>query len=144
MLIDMKIILIVLAVYWMWCYIKFKRDYKRDCVLLEMLKMNYEAGPSTKTKCELASGYMLCQKYAMASKLFYELKNEGAKLDYLDENIAFCAKPIPGVANGPKDLQSSYWHNFVLKRLGGRRMVDISSDTYLQANAMLRAMDRKK
>lgn len=116
-----------------------------DWLLCAMLEHKYHEYPNVQTESEYACGLMKCQQYKSALKLFEDLKHSGYKiqLPYLDENINFCEKPLPWSSEAKDHHGGSWLHNFFLVRFGGRRMVAISSDTYLEANAMLRAMERK-
>lgn len=139
----MEIIIIILAVLWLWSYFKFRRNYKMDKMLCALLEHKYRENPNPQTESEYACGLMKCQQYASALKLFEDLKRKGLdrQLNFLDDNIKFCKKPLPW-SSGAKNHNGSWLHNFFLVRFGGRRMVAISQETYLEANAMLRAMER--
>ncbi len=114
-------------------------------LLCAMLEHKYRETSSSMTEIEYASGLMLCQKYQSALELFEDLKRKGLdwQFSFIDENIKFCMKPLPW-SSGPKNHNGSWLHNFLIVRFGGRRMVSISQDTYLEANAMLRAMKRNR
>lgn len=139
----MEIIALILMVLWLWSYVKFRKKCKMDRMLCAMLEHKYWENPNPVTECEYASGLMLCQQYKSALELFETLKRKGfdRQFDFLDDNIRFCKKPLPW-SSGAKNHNGSWLHNFLLVRFGGRRMVSISQDTYLEANAMLRAMER--
>ncbi len=139
----MEIILIVLIGLWVWSYVKFRKRYKMDRLLSEMLGRKYKQMPTPQTESEYACALMLSQQYQSALELFEDLKRKGAgrQLNFLDANIEFCKKPLPW-SSGAKNHNGSWWHNFFLVRLGGRRMVLISDESYLDFNAMLRAMAR--
>lgn len=141
----MKYIIIILVVLWVWSFMKFRRKYKMDKMLCTMLEHKYKQMPSPYTECEYASALMLCQQYQSALNLFEDLKRKGLnrQFSFLDENVKFCMKPLPW-SSGAKNHNGSWLHNFLLVRFGGRRMVSISQDTYLEANAMLRAMERSR
>ncbi len=141
----MKIIIAVLAILWLWSYVKFRRKYKMDKMLCAMLEHKYKQMPNPHIESEYASALMLCQQYQSALILFEDLKRKGLDrhFNFLDENIKFCKKPLPW-SSGAKNHNGSWLHNFLLVRFGGRRMVAISQDTYLEANAMLRAMERNR
>lgn len=140
----MEVVIIILVVLWGWSFMKFRRKYKMDKMLCKMLEHKYKQMPSPHTECEYASALMLCQQYQLALNLFEDLKTKGLgrQFSFLDENIKFCKKPLPW-SSGAKNHNGSWLHNFLLVRFGGKRMVSISQDTYLEANAMLRAMDRR-
>lgn len=135
-------IICCLAAYWVWCYIKYRRNCNMDKVLLAFLQEQYAMNPSDRNAAELAAGLMKCQRYKDAYEVYEDLKNSGYRSDCIDGNMEFCKKPHP-FTSGLKNHNFSYWHNFILVRLGGRRCVDISSETYLKVNAILRQMDRR-
>lgn len=139
----MEIIVIILVALWLWSYIKFRRKHKIDKLLCSMLEHKYREKPDPMTESEYASALMLCQQYQSALELFEDLKRKGLdrQFSFLNENIKFCKKPLPW-SSGAKNHNGSWIHNFLLVRFGGRRMVSISQDTYLEFNAMLRAMER--
>lgn len=140
----MEVIIPILAVLWLWSYVKFRRKYKMDKMLCAMLEHKYKQMPSPHTECEYASALMLCQQYQSALNLFEDLKRKelDRQFSFLEENIRFCKKPLPWSSRA-KNHNGSWLHNFLLVRFGGRRMVSISQDAYLEANAMLLAMDRR-
>lgn len=139
----MKIVIIVFVAMWLWSYVKFHRKYKMDKTLSEFLRLKYQNNPNPHTQVEYASGLMMCQRYADALLLFEDLQQQGLQMQYnfLPENIAFCKKPLPW-SSGAKNHNGSWWHNFLLIRFGGRRLTSISRETLLEANTMLRTMDR--
>lgn len=139
----MKWIIIVLLALWLWSYVQFRRKYRMDRLLCAMLEHKYQENPNLMTESEYASALMLCQQYQSALSLFEDLKRKGfdRQFNFLDENIKFCKKPLPW-SFGAKNHNGNWLHNFLLVRFGGRRMVTISQDTYLDFNAMLRAMAR--
>lgn len=139
---NATLVMIAIVVYWVWCYTRFVKRYKIDRALLEFISAKYNDNPSQKNQVELASALMQCQKYKDAYDLFSELKEQGFRADYLDANIAFCKKPHPFSGEGPKNYKPSYWHDFILKRFGGRRCVAIGQDTGLLFNAFVRNMAR--
>ena len=114
-------------------------------MLCAMLAQRYEEMPNPQNECEYASALMLCQQYLSALELFEDLKRKGfgMQFSFLDENIKFCQKALPW-SSGVKNHNGSWIHNFLLVRFGGRRMVSISQDSYLEFNAMLRTMARNR
>ena len=144
----MKYIIIILAVMWLFSYVKFRKRYKMDKMMCEFTHHRYEADSSNPmTAIEYGSALMQCQQYKSASVIFEGVKrrmaNASAFYPFLDANIAFCKKPLPW-SSGAKDHRGgSWWHNFLLIRFGGRRQVAISQDTGLAFNSMLRMMNRK-
>ena len=115
-------------------------------MLCALLEHKYQENPNAQAESEYVCALMYCQQYVSALTLFEDLKQRGhgRQFNFLDENTKFCKKPLPW-SYGAKNQNGSWLHNFFLVRFGGRRMVmvAISQETYLEANAMLRAMDRK-
>lgn len=143
----MKYIVIILAVMWLFSYVKFRKRYKMDKLMCEFTCHRYEADPNNPiTAIEYGSALMQCQQYQSALNMFEGVKrrvtNASTFYPFLDTNIAFCKKSMPW-SSGAKDHRGgSWWHNFQLVRFGGRRQVAISQDTGLAFNSMLRMMNR--
>lgn len=57
--------------------------------------------------------------------------------DNIKMNIDFCTKPLPW-SHGAKDHNRSWRHNFLLYRLGGRRINLVDPQTVLDVNRTLR------
>ena len=141
----MRLVIAILVGLWLWSYIRFRKLYARDCMLCVILEREYRDMPNPQSQSEYACALMVCQKYQSALELFEELKRNGSdrQLSYLDTNIRFCKKPLPW-SSGVMNHNGSWRHHFLPTRLGGRRMVAISSETYLKANAIIRAAKRKR
>ena len=143
----MKYILIILAVMWLFSYIKFRKKYKMDKMMCDFTRHLYEDNPGNQNAAiEYGCALMLCQQYNSALRMFevvkHRISNATVIYPFLDANIEFCRKPLPW-SNGAIDYQSgSWWHNFQLVRFGGRRQVAISEQTGLAFNSMLRMMNR--
>ena len=82
---------------------------------------------------ELASAYMQVQRYADAYNVFGSVLMKylyTPNASDIKTNMDFCQKPLPW----PQKLRNhnmSYWHNFMLTRLGRRRKVMLSHDLYI-------------
>lgn len=139
----MTIVLILILALGAWSFIKFRKRYKMDKMLCEMLGYKFNEFKTPETQMEFACGLMLCQRYADALTLLQDMEQRGLErqFDFLRTNIAFCKKPLPW-SSKIKNYNGSWWHNFLLVRFGGTRKVAISQESYLEANAMLRMMDR--
>lgn len=90
----------------------------------------------------LASAYMQVQKYRDAYAIYEQLcaKGLGRAPSYREAirvNMEFCKHPVPG-SNGPKNYNKSWWHNFVLLRMGSRRQLHFSEDDMLEAESLIR------
>lgn len=138
------IIVFVILLYWGWCVIKFKRQYRRDLVLLALTEYTAKTTQTPAALIEYAGALMLCQRYADALAIYEDLDKQSLSKVYsfIPYNIAFCNKPHP-FCNGPKNFNGNYWHNFILKRLGAKRYPAISNETLLKANFLLRQMSRR-
>lgn len=140
----MGLVIAILVVLWIWSYIRFRKVYHYNCMLWVILERNYRENPNPHTQSEYASALMLCQQYQSALELFEELQRNGSgrQFIFLDANIKFCRKPLPW-SKGAKNHNGSWVHNFLFVRFGGRRIVAISQETGLAANAIIRAAKRK-
>lgn len=140
----MYILYAAVFIYWLWCYFDFKGLYRYYKMILFVTSEEVRKDPSTEKKLEYASALMLCQRYADALNIFQKLDAEGfsCKYDFIPLDIAFCKKPHPFMSR-PENLNGSYWHNFILVRLGSRRLPYITEETQLKVNAVMRQMKRK-
>ena len=136
------ILIIVLAVMWLWSYIKFRRKMKYFSVMVGYLIRQVEIMPRPDVKLRLACALTEIQKYKDAYDIYSELLSTGNYIPNRDQakvNMEFCSSPIPGI-NSPKNLRWSWWHNFVLFRLGRRRYNFLTEEDYLATNSILRNM----
>ena len=88
----------------------------------------------------LACAYQEIQHYKTAYVLYDQALHMQliyANPEDVRGNMKFCMNPVPGV-NGLKNFNHSFWHNFILVRLGGRRMNFLCEDDFLQVNNILR------
>lgn len=140
----MSIAVIIVFIYWLWCYYSFRQEYRYYKIVLFVTAEDAKKDPSPKNRLEYASALMLCQHYSDALNIFEELDAEGLSnnYDFIPLNITFCKKPHP-LMSRPKNLNGSYWHNFILVRLGSRRQVYITEETQLKVNAVIRQMGRQ-
>lgn len=144
----MTYIIIILAVMWLFSYVRFRKRYKMDKMMCEFTRQLHNKDSSNPmTAIEYGSALMQAQQYNRALEVFEGVKRRVAMAStlypFLDANIEFCKKPLPW-SNGAKDHRGgSWWHNFQLVRFGGRRQVAISEQTGLAFNSMLRMMNRQ-
>lgn len=138
------IFVFVILLYWGWCVIKFKRQYRRDLVLLALTENTANTTPTPMALIEYAGALMHCQRYSDALAIYEDFDKQGLSKVYtfIPYNIAFCKKPHPFCC-GPKNFNGIYWHNFILKRLGAKWNPAISNETLLKANSLLRQMSRR-
>lgn len=117
----MTYIIIILAVMWLFSYVKFRKRYKMDKTMCEFTHQLYQEDSSNPmTAIEYGSALMQCQQYQSALNVFESVKkrvaNASAIYPFLDANIEFCRKPLPW-SSGAKDHRGgSWWHNFQLVR----------------------------
>lgn len=74
---------------------------------------------------KLSSALIHIQQYASAYELLNEILNYAPYIvkdkNILLTNIEFCKNPTPTL-HGPKNLNHSYWHHFILNWLGKKDM----------------------
>lgn len=143
----MKYVVIILAVMWLFSYVKFRKRYKMDRMMCEFTHQLYnEDSGNPMTAIEYGSALMQAQQYKSALAVFEGVKRRVAMAStlypFLDANIEFCKKPLPWSSGAKNYKGGSWWHNFQLVRFGGRRQVAISEQTGLAFNSMLRMMNR--
>lgn len=88
----------------------------------------------------LSSAFIEIQHYKDAYELYEILmKTNLPNIDKgkLKENMDFCNKPIPGCSK-LKNHNGSFWHNFILVRLGKRRFNYLTEEDFLQTNSIIR------
>lgn len=143
----MKYVVIILAVMWLFSYVKFRKRYKMDRMMCEFTHQLYnEDSGNLMTAIEYGSALMQAQQYKSALAVFEGIKRRVAMAStlypFMDANIEFCKKPLPWSSGAKNYKGGSWWHNFQLVRFGGRRQVAISEQTGLAFNSMLRMMNR--
>ena len=142
----MKLILFILFCMWIWSYVSFRRKHSVNMIALDVMKARRPEGIDPTYECRLGSAYMEAQQYADAYRCFQSYLSKygnlpGSTADAVRANIEFCKHPVPG-CNGPKNLNGSWWHNFLLVRLGGRRCNMMTQEDGLAINAFLRMKNR--
>lgn len=139
----MKIVIAIILILWIYSMFRFSKEqkfFKRVCRYYEY---KHRQNPNdVSVSMGLASAYMKTQKYKKAYDIYEKLESKGVAAypgygESLQANKEFCRKPFPG-CNGPKDFNGSWWHNFKLVRLGGRRRYDFNQDHMLEAESMMR------
>lgn len=137
------IITLVIIVVWGYSYWKFRQRYSYFKTMVQYLEIKLQnAGDIEKgwVMVRLACAYQEIQHYKTAYNLYekaLQLPLINVQFEHVHGNMRFCMNPVPGV-KGLKNFNCSYWHNFVLVRLGGRRMNFLWEDDFLQVNNMLR------
>lgn len=140
----MTIIVIILLAVWCYSYFRFRQEQKYFSVMAAYLQNELQQGRTNTTNLmlRLSSALIQIQHYKDAYDIYQHLGNsiefQNNKLQ-IETNIKFCIKPFPG-CNGPKNFNHSYWHNFVLVRLGGKRYNFLSEDDFLRTNSLMRNM----
>jgi hypothetical protein len=143
----MLFIVVVLLVLWTRSYLKFRHQQSNSEYFLDCMLNNPKAKVGKNYLLRLGCAFMEAQRYESAYRCFelfrnsYEYDPIGMK-DTLDDNMAFCRNPIPWM-HGPKDLNGSWWHNFLLVRFGKKRWNMLTEDDYLLANSWIRKKRRE-
>ncbi len=142
----MTIIVILLIVIWCYSYIKFRRKQKYFSVMTNSLQEELKHQPLNSISANgimlrLSSALIEIQHYKDAYDLYQQVIKQANPVDTdrIRINMEFCKRPFPG-CNGPKNLNHSYWHNFVLIRLGTRRYNYLTEADFLRTNSILRNM----
>lgn len=96
----MKYIVIILAVMWLFSYVKFRKRYKMDRMMCEFTRRLYnEDSSNPMTAIEYGSALMQAQQYKSALEVFESVKRRVAMAStlypFLDVNIVFCKKSLP-------------------------------------------------
>ena len=144
----MKLILFILFCMWVYSYFRFlsKMNYKYQVV--KYLEKKYASDKDDYTLLQLGSAYMEIQLYKSAKDCFEKIdfnhisstikmrmpmvSEENIRMD-----IDFCSKPLPW-SHGAKNHNKSWLHNFLLYRLGGRRINLVDPETILEVNSSIR------
>lgn len=138
-----KLLIIFLVAYWGYNYWKFRRDYRYYTIMAELLKQDIREKPDYVKKMKLSSALIHIQQYASAYELLNEILNYAPYIvkdkNILLTNIEFCKNSTPTL-HGPKNLNHSYWHHFILNWLGKKRYELLTGDEYLKTNSILRKM----
>lgn len=139
----MKTIIIILIVFvWLLSFVKFKRKMKYFSVMVAYLQSIVRDEPSPDNLMRLSSALCKIQHYKDASAILERLIDDcrdNSTRERLRTNLEFCKNPVPGT-HQPKNFNQSWWHNFILARLGKRRHNFLTEDDFLQTNAIMRNM----
>ena len=144
----MKLLLFILFCMWVYSYFRFKSKINYKYQVATFLEMKYASDNDDYTLLQLGSAYMEIQLYKSAKECFekVDLNNIPSSIrsrmlmvnqDNIKMNIDFCTKPLPW-SHGAKDHNRSWRHNFLLYRLGGRRINLVDPQTVLDVNSTLR------
>lgn len=137
------LIIVVLLVFWVYSYIRFRQRYSYFMSMVQYLEYKLKNAADIEkgwVMVRLACAHQKVQHYKTAYNLYeqaLQLRLINVDSQHVYANMKFCTNPVPGVSH-LKDFNCSYWHNFVLVRLGGRRMNFIIEDDFLQLNNFLR------
>lgn len=134
------ILLIFIALMWIWSYVKFRRKMKYFTMMAAYLQSVVSSNPSLYNRLRFSSALIETQQYKEAYNIYTQLLKEGMNIPNKEQillNIEFCKNPVPGVSS-PKNFNFSWWHNFVLVRLGKRRYNFLTEEDYLKTNSILR------
>ena len=137
----MKVLILFLIIaYWLYNYVKFRRMNNYYKLMVAYLTMEVNKSPNIDNKLRLSSALIHIQQYRDAYEILVQLYNDGVNSvegQKIRANIDFCKSPVPGICN-PKNLNHSYWHNFLLVRLGKKRYEFITDEDYLRTNSIQR------
>ena len=138
---DMGILITILIVaFWIYNYFKFRRMNSYYKVMVSYLIMEVQNAPSRDLMLRLSSALIHIQHYRDAYEILIKLSNGCASLDEeqkIRANMEFCKNPVTGLSEA-KNLNHSYWHNFLLVRLGKRRYDFLTEQDYLMTNSIQR------
>ena len=136
------IIVLIILGFWIWSYVKFKRKMKYFSVMASYLKNVVDSNPTPENELRLSGALIELQRYkdahAIMEKVIRQCPNH-YNMEHIKLNMEFCENPIPGV-NELKNFNRSWWHNFLLVRLGKRRYIFLSEEDYLRTNSIIRQM----
>lgn len=143
----MTIVIILLFAIWCYSYIKFRRKQKYFSVMVVYLSQELQRSPSQQDTANLllrlSSAFIEIQHYKDAYDIYEQLLRPNLYTGEMKERIVmnkdFCSNPFPG-SKGPKNHNHSYWHNFILVRLGKRRYNFLTENDYLMTNSIIRNM----
>ena len=136
----MYIILAILFFLWLFSYIKFKKQMKYFNVMASSLLIMSKEDSNPQVLLRYASALMMIQHYKDAYEVFdnvVKIQGYPFDLDRIQMNMEFCKSPVPG-AKGPKNYNSSWLHNFILRRLGKRRYLFLTEEDHLRTNSIMR------
>lgn len=139
------LIILLAFIIWLYNYVRFCRDYKYFQVMVNYLndKIKHSQDADAYTSLlSLSSALMKIQHYDDAYNILHlvllKYPNTPDK-DKILMNMDFCKNPIPCV-HKLKNYNHSYWHKFVLTRLGKKRYYFITEQDLLKTNSILRNM----
>lgn len=133
-------LIIIILVFWAFNYVKFRRKNRYFNLMVGYLLHEVQLFPNWKTKLRLSSALIEIQHYKDAYQVLCDVaanNPDASDIDKIRQNITFCLHPIPGVSH-PKNYNHSYWHNFILVRLGGRRYNFLEQEDFLRTNSIQR------
>lgn len=76
------VIIIAIILYWGWCVIKFKKQYRMDLVLLALTEDAAKISPTPVALIEYAGALMQCQRYSDALMIYEDLDKQGLSKVY--------------------------------------------------------------
>lgn len=137
----MKILIaIVLLLIWGYSYFRFRQKMSYFSVMHDYLSTIAKDNPTRENMLRLSGACIMIQHYKDALELYQKILSEyptPIDKDKIDANIAFCNNPVPGV-HKPKNFNKSWWHNFVLVRLGKKRYSFLTQEDYTATEALIR------
>lgn len=134
------LITILIVAFWIYNYIKFRRMNNYYKIMVGYLTMEAQNAPNRDIMLRLSAALIHIQHYRDAYEILVKLSNGCISTDEeqkIRANIEFCKNPVPGLSEA-KNLNHSYWHNFLLVRLGKRRYEFLKEQDYLMTNSIQR------
>ena len=138
----LKITFVILFVLWIYSYVRFRKRYSYFMNMVQYLeyKLNHaEDIEKGWVMVRLACAHQEVQHYKTAYTLYeqaLQLRLVNVDSRHIYGNMKFCMNPVPDISR-LQDFHCSYWHHFILLRLGGRRMNFLTDDDFLQLNHFL-------
>ena len=134
------LITILIIAFWIYNYFKFRRMNSYYKVMVGYLAMEVRNASSRDLMLRLSSALIHIQHYRDAYEILVNQSNGYISPDEeqkIRANMEFCKNPVPGLSEA-KNLNHSYWHNFLLVRLGKRRYDFLTEQDYLMTNSIQR------
>lgn len=100
------LIVILIIVFWLYNYIKFRRMNNYYKVMVGYLEADLRNSPSRDKMFRLSSALIHIQQYRDAYDILVQISNEIKSADEEEKikaNIEFCKNPVPGLSQ-PKTL----------------------------------------
>lgn len=131
------LILIILLFLWGYSYMKFRSKMKFYSVMYSYLREEAKEAPSPENMLRLSGACLVLQRYKEAYNIYEQLLPIYSDREKIETNIKFCSNPIPGI-HQPKNINQSWWHNFLLVRFGKKRYTFLTQEDHIKTEALMR------